>query len=38
MKVFGRGTDIAELVVFLASSRAQYITGQAIAVDGGMSL
>ena len=38
MKAFGRGTDVAELVVFLASSKAQYITGQAIAVDGGLSL
>jgi 3-oxoacyl-[acyl-carrier protein] reductase len=33
----GEPADVAHLVVFLASTRADYITGQAIAVDGGMS-
>jgi 3-oxoacyl-[acyl-carrier protein] reductase len=35
---FGETTDIAQLVVFLASPAARYITGQVIAVDGGMTM
>ena len=35
---FGHTTDIAALVVFLASPAARYITGQVIAVDGGMTM
>ena len=30
--------DIAEMVTFLASEKAAYITGQVISVDGGMSI
>ena len=33
----GRPEDIAEAALFLASSRAGYITGTALAVDGGWS-
>ncbi|UJW87453.1 SDR family NAD(P)-dependent oxidoreductase [Devosia sp. SL43] len=33
----GAPVDIAHLVVFLASDEARYITGQAIAADGGTS-
>ncbi len=33
----GEPDDIANLVVFLASEESRYITGQMIAVDGGMS-
>lgn len=33
---YGKPEEIADLVVFLASDRASYITGQAINVDGGM--
>lgn len=32
---FGQPQDVAELVAFLASDRASYITGQAITIDGG---
>jgi len=32
----GDPEDIANLVAFLASDRAKFITGQAISVDGGM--
>lgn len=35
---FGEPDDIAGLIVFLASEHANYITGQAISVDGGMSI
>lgn len=34
---FGRPEDVADAVVFLASDRAAYITGQVLAVDGGMT-
>lgn len=36
LKRFGSPEDVAGLVSFLASDAAGYITGQAIAVDGGM--
>jgi 3-oxoacyl-[acyl-carrier protein] reductase len=32
----GRPEDVAELVAFLASDRASYISGQTIAVSGGL--
>jgi 3-oxoacyl-[acyl-carrier protein] reductase len=35
---YGEPEDIAALVAFLASSKAGYITGQAIVVDGGAGL
>ena len=38
LKRAGQAKDVAETVVFLASEAADYITGQVIKVDGGMSL
>ena len=35
LKRFGAPSEVAELVVFLASGRAGYITGTTISVDGG---
>jgi 3-oxoacyl-[acyl-carrier protein] reductase len=36
LKTFGKGEDVANLALFLASDLASYITGQVIHVDGGM--
>lgn len=38
LKKFGQPEDIAYMVSFLASNKAQYITGQTIVVDGGMTM
>ncbi|ADQ14975.1 3-oxoacyl-[acyl-carrier-protein] reductase [Halanaerobium hydrogeniformans] len=35
---FGRAEEVADLVAFLASDKANYINGQVISIDGGMSL
>ena len=34
---FGRVDEVANLVAFLASDASEYIVGQAIAIDGGLS-
>lgn len=34
----GKPEDVAETVIFLASEKSRYITGQVIAVDGGMTM
>ncbi len=36
LKRMGEGSDVANLVSFLASDQASFITGQTIVVDGGM--
>jgi 3-oxoacyl-[acyl-carrier protein] reductase len=35
---FGESDDIAAAVAFIASPEAKYITGQVLAVDGGMAM
>jgi 3-oxoacyl-[acyl-carrier protein] reductase len=34
----GQPEDVASAVLFLASPAARYITGQVLAVDGGMAM
>ena len=38
MARLGAAEDVANAVAFLASDEAGYITGQVLAVDGGMSM
>ena len=38
LQEFGKVEDVAEAVVFLASDRARYITGQVLCVDGGIAM
>jgi 3-oxoacyl-[acyl-carrier protein] reductase len=38
LKRFGKVEDVANLVGFLASKDADYITGQVISIDGGLSI
>lgn len=38
LRRFGMPEEVADAVVFLASSRARYITGQTLFVDGGYTL
>lgn len=35
---FGKVEEIANMVCFLASDKANYITGQVISIDGGMAM
>ena len=38
LKEFGSVEDVTNLVTFLASKESRYITGQVLAVDGGMTM
>jgi NAD(P)-dependent dehydrogenase (short-subunit alcohol dehydrogenase family) len=38
LKRFGAASEVACAVVFLLSSKASYITGQSLAVDGGLQI
>jgi 3-oxoacyl-[acyl-carrier protein] reductase len=38
MGLLGEPNDVAEAVLFLASPGARYITGQVLAVDGGLTM
>lgn len=38
MRRWGEPEEVAEVVLFLASVRAPYVTGQSIAIDGGLML
>ena len=38
LRYIGEAQDIANAAVFLLSSKARYITGQTLAVDGGLQL
>ena len=37
LKRWGYGDDIADVVLFFASEASRYVTGEVIAVDGGMA-
>lgn len=38
MQTFGAVEDVAELVLFLASEKSKYITGEVIRIDGGLAM
>ena len=38
LRRFGTAEEVAEAVCFLASSRASYVTGQRLMLDGGYSV
>jgi NAD(P)-dependent dehydrogenase (short-subunit alcohol dehydrogenase family) len=38
LRRFGQAQDVADAALYLLSSRAQFVTGQTLAVDGGMQI
>lgn len=38
LKRFGTAQEVAQLILFLASDKSDYITGQCIKIDGGMNI
>jgi NAD(P)-dependent dehydrogenase (short-subunit alcohol dehydrogenase family) len=38
LRAIAEGAEVADVVAFLASAEARWITGASIPVDGGMSL
>jgi NAD(P)-dependent dehydrogenase (short-subunit alcohol dehydrogenase family) len=38
LRRFGKVEEVSDLVAFLASDRSSYITGQVLAIDGGLSV
>lgn len=38
LRRFGAPAEVADAIVFLASSRAEYVTGQVLSVNGGISM
>ena len=38
LKKLGKPEDIGQMILFLCSDEASYITGQTFYIDGGMSL
>ena len=38
LKRLGNTEDVSDLVIFLASDKSNYITGQILSVDGGMNM
>ena len=37
LKRWGYGDDVADVVLFFASDASRYVTGEVVAVDGGMA-
>lgn len=38
MRRFGKPSEVADAIVFMASDRASYITGQVLSVNGGLAM